>query len=630
MNDGYMGQFLYVDLESQTTQKLNVPGWLKQNYVGGKGFGAKLLNDLTPQGVDPLGPDNLLMFLTGPLCSTTAPAMRTCVVCKSPATNTFLDSYVGGRFGAEIKYAGYDGIIIRGISQEPVYLWIEDERVAFRSAKKIWGSDSLTANELIKQELNSEEPTIATIGQAGENKVLFSMINCEYNRQAGRGGAGAIMGSKKLKGVAIRGTNSVNVNQPKRFLAAVKQATAEISAAGDCQALTVAGTSYSVPWSSEVGLLPYKNHSSQHDPNVRKIDDTAQDKHLFLGKSACLGCPIRCSQMGAVRTGKYAPFVTDIVEYESVAMLGSNLAISNIRDIAYLTKLCDTFGMDSISTGGVIAFAFEAMEKGLIKAPEEVALEFGSTKGAEYLIRSIALQENELGKLLGQGVKKASEQLGHNTSDYAVHVKGLEIPGWGVRGAPGMGLAYATADRGACHQRGFVIGYEHGGALYQGKPVSPHGIEQKAEIVAGEQDYLAGLDTLIKCDFGSFGISAQTYIDLLNSATGQKWPVGFIDDLGGRIWNLVRLFNIREGLDRKSDTLPKRLTHQVLEDGPQKGHRIKPEDLERMLNEYYKIRNWNTEGQPTTKCIGLYGLNEDHEFKLKEQQISLEQEDTET
>ncbi len=624
MNDGYMGKFLCVDLEAKTSLKLKVPDWLKQDYVGGKGFGAKLLSDLAPPGVDPLGPDNLLMFLTGPLCSTPAPAMRTCVVCKSPATHTFLDSYVGGRFGAEIKFAGYDGIIIRGTASDPVYLWIEDDRIEFRSAAKIWGSDALKANELIKQDLGHQEATVATIGQAGENGVLFSLICCEYNRQAGRGGAGAVMGSKKLKGIAIKGSQLVKVNRPDLFQQAVKKANRDIESAGDCSALTESGTSYAVPWSSSIGLLPYKNHSEQHDPKVNKIDDAAQDKHLFLGKSACFGCPIRCSQMGAVRTGKFASFVTDIIEYETVAMLGSNLAISNIRDIAYLNKLCDTLGMDSISAGAVIAFAFEAAEKELIQSPEKANLEFGSTKAAEHLLKSIALQEDELGKLLGQGVKKAAEQIGHDAPDFALHVKGLEIPGWGVKGSPGMGLAYATADRGACHQRGFPIGYEYGGALYKGEVVEPHSIEKKAEILIGDQNYLAGLDTLIKCDFGAFGVTAQSYIELLNAVTGLERPQSFIDELGERIWNLVRLFNLREGLDTGSDTLPAKLTGKALENGPLKGQRMKSEDLDLMLKEYYMIRNWDREGRPITKHLKQLGLNKERRFSIEKQLIAPE------
>jgi aldehyde:ferredoxin oxidoreductase len=621
MNDGYMGRLLYVDLNDGTSRKLHLPKWLKETYVGGKGFGAKLLNDLTPAGVDPFGPDSLLMFLTGPLCSTPAPAMRTCVVCKSPATHLFLDSYVGGRFGAEIKFAGYDGIIVRGISPEPVYLWVLDDKVEIRPAGAIWGQDALTANESIKQALACPEATVATIGQAGENKVLFSLISCEYNRQVGRGGAGAVMGSKNLKGLAIKGSHLVKVNQPDLFKDAVRKANADISAAEACQALTAAGTSYSVPWASTIGLLPYRNHASQHDPNVGKIDDLAQKRHLFLGKAACFGCPIRCSQMGAVRTGKYAPFVTDIIEYETVAMLGSNLVISNIRDIAYLTKLCDTLGMDAISAGGVIAFAFEAAEKGVIQSPTDIPLEFGSTRAAEYLLKTIALQQDALGKLLGQGTKRAAEQLGHNASDYALHVKGLEIPGWGVRGSPGMGLVYATSDRGACHQRGFSVGYEHGGIPYKGEVVDPFGLEKKAEMVAGDQDYLAGLDTLIRCDFGSFGITEQSYLDLLRGTTGQTKTKGYFSDLGGRIWNRVRLYNLREGLDPSSDSLPRKLTQKALADGPLKGQRLSTEDLAFMLQDYYRIRGWDTEGHPTPGSLDRCGIKGEPLFRLEEQII---------
>ena len=621
MKDGYMGQFLYIDLDTQSSKKLSVPQWLKDDYVGGKGFGARLLYDLTEQGLDPLGPDNPLMFLTGPLVATTVPAMRACVVCKSPSTHTFLDSYFGGRFGAEIKYAGYDGIIIRGKAAKPTYLWVNDDQVEFRSAEKIWGTDSLKANELIKNDLNRQDVMAATIGQAGENKVLFSMITCEYNRQAGRGGAGAVMGAKNLKGIAVKGTQFVEVNQKKALTAAVHKANEEILASGNCKALTDAGTSYAVPWSSEVGLLPYKNHLSQHDPNANKIDDNAQKKHIFLGKSACIGCPIRCSQMGAVRAGKGAPFITDIVEYESVAMLGSNIAVSNIREIAYLTKLCDTYGMDSISVGGVIAFAFEAVQKGLIEQPVEVLLDFGSTAGAEFIIKSIALQDNELGKLLGQGVKRAAEVLGNQSTDYALHVKGLEFPGWAIRGAPGMGLAYATSDRGACHQRGFIIGYEHGGMPYKGKTVDPHGIAQKAEIVANEQNYLAGLDTLVKCDFGSFGISADSYAAMINAITGRSVSAGTISELGERIWNLVRLFNMREGLTREDDTLPKRITKEVLADGPQKGQRIRLEDFQTMLSEYYNIRHWGEDGRPQKEHLEKLGLVNTKQFDCEAQFI---------
>ena len=491
MNSGYMGQFLVADLSLQQAYTAPLPAWLKEEFVGGKGFGAKLLYDLTPAGADPLGSENVIMFLTGPLTATAAPSMRACVVTKSPLTGIFLDSYFGGRFGPEIKYAGYDGLIVLGRSATPIYLWIKDDEVQFRSAAEIWGTDALTANELVKRDVNVPGAQVVTIGQAGENSVKFALISCEFNRQAGRGGAGAVMGSKNLKAVAIEGRRLVKVHDQRAFQRACRMATEDIEASDTCTALTDSGTSNAVPWSNLVGTLPFRNFFDQVDPNAERLGDAGQKKHLFLGKAACFGCPIRCSQMGAVRTGKYAHEITDIVEYESAALIGSNLDIHDIRAVAHLVKLCDSYGLDSISTGGVIGFAFEAIKKGIIAAPDGISVSFGSVDGAEYLIRSIALQDNDLGRLLGQGVKRAASQLGQQTDDFALHVKGLELPGWAPRGTPGMGLAYMTADRGACHQRGFMVAYEVGGKPYHGESVDTYSLSRKAEILIGEQDYLA-------------------------------------------------------------------------------------------------------------------------------------------
>lgn len=615
MTDGYMGRLLFVDLTSRQARQVDLPAWMKEDFVGGKGFGACLLADLTQAGLDPLGPENPLMFLTGPLTATAAPSMRACVVCKSPLTGAFLDSYFGGRFGPEIRYAGYDGIVITGRSDTPIYLSIRDDRVDFREAGDIWGTDALTANERIKADLNAPEACVVTIGQAGENGVLFALISCEYNRQAGRGGAGAVMGAKNLKGVAIQGARLVKVHDPDAFARAVAAATAEIAASEACRALTDTGTSYAVPWSSAVGTLPVRNHREQVYEHADAIGDAGQKKHLFLGRAACFGCPIRCSQMGAVRTGKYKHLITDIVEYESAAMIGSNLDIHDIRAVAHLVKRCDTFGMDSISAGGVIAFAFEAAENGLIDAPAGVSLSFGSIAGAEYLIEAMALGKDDLGRLLGRGVKRAAAALNGDSEGYAIHVKGMEIPGWAARGLPGMGLAYMTADRGACHQRGFMVAYEVGGEPYQGNPVEAHTVVGKAEILKQAQDYLAGLDSLVKCDFGAFGISAQSYADLFNAATGRRVSADFWGDLGERIWNRIRLFNLREGLRAEDDRLPKRLTDEVLADvGPHAGERIQPSDVAYLRQDYYRVRGWDEEGRPTGETLRRLKLDTDKRF----------------
>lgn len=614
MKDGYSGKFLMVDLTYRSVKVVPVPDWLKQEFVGGKGFGAKLLYDLNPAGVDPLSPENRLMFMTGPLTATSAPSMRACVVTKSPLTGTYLDSFFGGHFGPEIKYAGYDGIIITGRAAAPIYLWIDDDRVEFHDARAIWGKDSLTANALIKEELEEPEAKLLTIGQAGENQVRFALISCEYNRQAGRGGAGAVMGSKNLKGIAVKGSKLVKVRDLTALGKACGVASEEILASETCAALTDSGTSNAVPWSDAVGTIPYKNYRDQTNNKAEKLGDEAQKKHIFLGKAACFGCPIRCSQMGAVRTGKHKHFITDIVEYESAALIGSNLDIHDIRAVAYLVRLCDEFGIDSMSAGGVIGFAFEAAKKGVIKEPAGVTLDFGSIEGAEYLIRAIANREEGIGTLLAEGVKRAAEELGRGTDDYAVHVKGLECPAWGPRGTPGMGLAYMTADRGGCHQRGFMIAYEVGGEPYKGEPVTAHSLLGKAEILRKEQDYLAGTDALVKCDFGAFGVTAATYALLFKAATGRSIDGDFFGELGERIWNQTRLFNLREGFTAADDRLPKRFVNEALTEGPHKGQRISEEDMDYLRADYYRVRGWDEQGRPLNKTLKRLGLTNDRKF----------------
>ena len=617
MADGYMGKFLVADLTTQTAYPVMVPEWLKTDYVGGKGFGAALLWEITPKGTDPLGPDNVLMFMTGPLTATAAPSMRACVVTKSPLTGLYLDSYFGGRFGPEIKYAGYDGLIIFGKASEPTILWICDDKIEFKSAKEIWGLDTIETNRRVKKALGEPGAVVAAIGQAGEHQVLYSLISCEPNRQAGRGGAGAVMGSKNLKAVAIKGSRLVRVNDLEGFKAACRKACDEILNSETCQALTDSGTSNAVPWSSEVGTLPYKNFFEQVNPKADRLGDVGQKKHLFLGKAACFGCPIRCSQMGAVRTGKFAHLITDIVEYESAALMGSNLGIEDVRAVAHLVKMCDAYGLDSMSTGVVIGFAFEAAVNGVIRGPQGVGLDFGSVAGAEYLIKTIAFQADDMGRLFSQGVKRAALALGRGTERYAQHVKGLELPGWAPRGTPGMGLAYMTADRGGCHQRGFMVAYELGGKPYQGAPVDTYGLKGKAEILISEQNYLAGTDTLVKCDFGAFGVSAQTYAALMTSATGRCVTGEFWSSIGERIWNRTRLYNLREGLDPADDTLPGRIVDEPLPGGPHKGKCIRKADMAFMLQDYYRLRGWDENGRPAIETLDRMGLIQKQHLNLQ-------------
>lgn len=363
MNNGYFDKFLMIDLSSGNSWEAAVPDWLKASFVGGKGYGLRLLYDLAPPQGDPLAADNVLMFMTGPLTGTLAPSMRACVVTKSPLTGTLLDSYFGGSFGPEIKYCGYDGIIITGRASEPVYLWIDDGRVEIRPARKLWGISTLEVNKTIKEELKDDSVKIACIGPAGENMVSFALISCEYNRQAGRGGAGAVMGSKNLKAVALRGSKPVRVWDQGKFLEAVELAYRELKDNPDIKSLTLTGTASSVPFANEAGVLPRRNYYDGVFEGADEISDFGQNKHLWLRSDACTGCPIRCSKMGYLRSGRYRGTVSDIVEYETAAMLGSNLEISDVKAVTHLAHLCDTLGLDSMSAGGAIGFAMEAAEK---------------------------------------------------------------------------------------------------------------------------------------------------------------------------------------------------------------------------------------------------------------------------
>ncbi len=607
MTDAYANKFLTIDLSNGSVSILPVCDELKNRYIGGKGFGAKLLTDGVPSGTDPLGPQNMLLFMTGPLTGTSAPAMRGCVVTKSPLTHLFLDSYFGGSFAAEIKYAGYDGIIITGRADRPVYVWIDDDRVEIRDASDLWGADILETNLRIKAELADDTIKIADIGPAGENLVPFALIGCEFNRQAGRAGAGAVMGSKNLKAVAVRGTRLVRVNDPKGFARACATALSELSQSPDIRALALAGTAASVEFASETGLLPHKNFTYSTFDKAAKLGDKGQAKHLWLGTNACMGCPIGCAKIGAVRTGKYKGMVTDIVEYESAALMGSNLGISDVRAVAHLVKLCDLLGLDSMSCGSLIGFAMEACQKGLIASPPGIDLNFGNVAAAQHLIQAIAFRKDGPGALLAKGVRAAAEEIGGSAPDLALHTKGLETPAWGPRGVSGMGLAYMTGDRGGCHQRGFTVPYELA-EEWEGKKIDPLSPQGKADMVIALQNYSAGTDTLVKCDFGTFGIKADTYADLLAAATGRQKNADCFSQTGERIWNLTRQFNLAQGMDPCSDTLPRRFVQEPLPDGPAKGHKISESDMAIMRKAYYTARGWDNMGKPTTKTLRRLGI----------------------
>ncbi|MDW7730408.1 MAG: aldehyde ferredoxin oxidoreductase family protein [Bacillota bacterium] len=605
----YMGKLLYIDLSSGKSKEIELNPELAKHYVGGKGFGAKILYDLLPAGTDPLSPQNILMFMSGPLTGTLAPAMRGCVVTKSPLTGTFADSYFGGHFAQEIRYCGYDGIIIAGAAAEPSYIWIDNGKVEIRSAEGIWGLETFEAVDVIRDEIGDDTVKTAIIGPAGENKVSFALINCEYNRHAGRAGTGAVMGSKNLKALVLHGKKSVKPADAQAFSTAVDQAYKELAEDETIAGFTTDGTPASIDFANDEQLLPTNNYYNGIFEGAAGLNAEAQRKHFWFRNVACAGCPIACGKVGKIGTGRHRGLISDVVEYETASMIGSNLGLSNIREVAYLVKKCDSLGLDGMSAGGVAGFAIEAYQKGLITSDDTGGLElkFGDVASADFLLDAIASRKG-IGDILARGVQEAAKALGDNAADFAVHVKGLESPAWGPRSVPGMGLALATADRGGCHQRAFPILYECGGE-WNGEPVDRLGLKGKGEIVAHLQNYLAAVDTFVKCDFATYGITKETYAAMLAAAVGEEYDVEKLIKLGERVWNQIRLFNLREGFTRADDTLPRRFTEEPLPEGPYAGARISLDDLDHLLDEYYGVRGWDKEGKPTEAKLKELGLD---------------------
>lgn len=624
----YTGKLLFVDLTKgkHWVEPLNLA--YARKYIGGKGLAARYLFDLLKPGTDPLSPDNVFIVMTCPLNGTLAPASaKYCVVTKSPLTNIWVDSHAGGYFGPELKYAGFDGIIITGRAKKPVYLYIEDGTVEIRDAEQLWGKTTHETNTAIKEELGDPMARVMCIGPAGEKLVRFASIDTEY-RQHGRGGVGAVMGSKNLKAIAVRGTGGVTVAYPEEFLKACAEVSEKDIFKNPEAEFGIRWGSPSIAWwTQEVGALPTRNFTNGRFERLSEIDADAVLR-MTVKRKACYQCPVGCGNYVVVPTGPYAGTEVEGPEYETLCLMGSNCGIDRLDAIARANYLCDAFGLDTISTGNVIAWAMECYEKGIITPEDTEGLEltFGNHEALVTMVEKIAKREG-LGDILAEGVKRAAEKIGKGSERYAVHVKGLELPAYEPRASPAMGLSYAVADRGGCHLRSWPIGPECFGAFWLGaKPVkidrwSP---ENKAKIVMEQEHQYAAKFALGVCDFCCWTNERLTY--LLWTATGfdEYKDVREFERAGERIVNLTRIINLREGMTAKDDTLPPRIFEDPLKSGPAAGRVVKREDFEKMLKEYYKLRKYDDEGRPTPERLKELGM-EDVIPKLPWTQPSKEQ-----
>jgi aldehyde:ferredoxin oxidoreductase len=618
--NGYAGKILHVDLTKRKgIKKEPLDMEFAKKYMGGKGFGARLLYDMVPAKVDPFSPQNPVIFCTGPLTGTMAQTNRYCIVTKSPLTGLFSDSYAGGDFSPELKYAGYDIVVIRGKSPKPVYLWIDDGNVELRSAKGIWGLDTYETQDRILEELGDKSIKVACIGPAGEKRVRFALVDSSPHRQAGRCGTGAVMGSKNLKAVAVRGSGKIEIAEPKAFDEAYWKSREEIEKSADALTYRKGGTPAFVGFANSQGLYPTRNfYDGVNDKVASALDDVAQRKYLWLREYGCMACAIHCTKIGKIRRacseqGPIKCVDTDIIEYETTGLMGGSCDINLLEAVAYSTVLCDKYGMDSISAGNIVGWTMECYEKGILKKKDLGGLEakFGSWKSQIELIKMMG-ERRGIGRLLGEGVARASKAIGKGSEEFAIHIKKMETPAWPPRGSPGQAIALACSDRGCDHQRGFMPAYEVGGYSWPfGGPFDRLSIEaKKSQCVKWEQDHLSALYSLTVCEFSRSGIQNDTFAALLSAATGWKIDYSEMLKYGERVWNLIRMFNVREGITRTDDSaIPKRFK-EPLPSGPAKGHKITDEDFNKLLDWYYEARGWDKNGIPTKTKLTELGLED--------------------
>lgn len=607
---GYAGQILRVNLTDKKISQELVSDEMARKYIGGNGFGIKYLYDEVEAHTEPLSESNKLFIMTGPTEGTMVPgAGRACIITKSPLNNRFIDSYFGGHFGGEIKFAGYDGIIIEGKSETPVYLKIEDNDVKIEDASSIWGMTTIEAQKKAKEIIGEDFATLA-IGVAGENMVPMACIISGVNA-AGRGGTGAVMGSKNLKLIAIKGTKGVEVADMKGLNEYVFDAIARVKAhPGMGRNLPTYGTTASPKTNSDLGIFGTRNWQEEQFEDAEKISGPYFKDKLGYGdgSNTCLACPIACSQITKVKSGKFRDAITVGPEYETLFSLGSTCGNGNIDYIIKGDQLCDELGLDTISTGVTIAFAMECFEKGILSLEETdgIDLRFGNGEAIISLIEKIANREG-LGEILAYGTKKASQIIGKESEDLAIHVKGLEVPAHSARGLPGMAIGYATSNRGGSHQDGRATAERTG-------KIDRDIIEGKGKYNVEVQRMTTFCDCMILCRmtenlYGLWGIT-EDHINMLHLITGMDVTKEELVDTADRVYALERAFNIREGIEsRESDVLPKRFMEEPIIAGPSEGKVITREILDKLLDECYGERGWdNVTGYPTVDTLNRLGL----------------------
>lgn len=586
---GYCNRVLRIDLSARKIESSPLPTEAMPLILGGKGLGAWMLYHEGSPGATPLSPENQLIFHNGPLTGTTAPtAGRFGSTTISPATKTYSDSYCGGYWGQMLKYAGYDALVLTGAADEPLALLIEDGQVELKPAEHLWGLNISETSRVLHEEFGDGWQSLS-IGPPGEKlRNLAGIFN--DTRALARGGVGAVMGSKNLKTILVRGSGLVKVHDPQRYNRALQLAFRAVRMSSETTLLNQEGTVNILEIIDVMGALPTRNFQSGRFEAADALSGDSFRKHDWIKDYACFGCPIAC--------GKYTrPLEDGIViegpEYETTYAFGPNCAIGDRETIIRLNWWCDEYGLDTISAGAVIGFVMEMFERDLIQASDldGIAPRFGDASAALALMEKMAKVEG-CGEWLAQGVASIAGEY-PEAQPFAMHVKGLEMPAYHPNAAKGTALAYAVSERGACHLRGAPLG-----ELFSGS-ADPLTIEGKPQLFRDHQADKAVWDSACLCYFPGYGMKLKELWQLVTAATGFDYPtVGDLELVGERISTLARAINVREGFQRAADTLPARNLTQPMVGGPADGHIV---ELAAMLDEYYRIMGWDMEGVPTLK-----------------------------
>lgn len=617
MNFGFMGQILRVNLSTGKIAAEPINLEKARKYLGGAGLATRYLFDETPVGADPLGPDNPLIFMTGPLTGTaSASASRYSVVAKSPQTGIWGQANSGGTFGPAMKRSGYDGVIFEGISPKPVYLNIVSGEAQLCDAGHLWGKTVPETEDLLQAE-SDVRLTIASIGPAGENLVRYAAIMNNKHRAAGRCGLGAVMGSKRLKGIACYGKEPVQIAQEGGFREAAKRQIGFLDESVLKVIFDTFGTSMIADMVNVRGGYPTRNWQESVFEGIESVNAEGIADSVFVEGVPCYACPVTCGRRTEITTGKWQGNAGEGPEYETVNTLGAMCGVSDINAITMANYLCNQYGLDTISTGSTIAFGMECFSRGILTREQTGGLElnFGDSEVIVALIEKIALREG-IGNLLAEGTRIMAQKLGGGSRKFAMQVKGLELPAYDPRAAKICGLGYVSANRGGDHITSYVEAPTFVDVpllIIENSTIKDPLVADPAEaqVVIDMENAFSALDAIGCCKFMGMGLTSQDMVDLLALATG--WDIDIEEYLtcGERNYNLARAFCIREGITREMDILPDRLMQDPLPSGPAEDMLIDRESLEALKDAYYEFRGWDkTTGAPTPKKLFQLGLED--------------------